>query len=323
MAQGLKSVSARSAPQAVATGLDVEVFGRNDMAQRNGSPELESSFRHCEAVTKERAKNFYYGIKLLPLERRRALSAIYAFFRYCDDVSDGDIAGSRADLLQRWRAAIDPDAPANQKPEGRILPAYYDSVRRFQVPLRFFHEMIDGVECDLHKTRYANFEELYQYCYRVASTVGLVCLHVFGFDGSPEALKQAEQRGIAFQLTNILRDVAEDVQLGRIYLPLDELQRFGVTPDSLLEKKPEGGFADLLRFQVERAREYYRLSDPLIERVDAGSRASLGAMTSIYSQLLEKVAQLGPKVLSKRATLTMAEKLKLAGSTLVNASLGR
>lgn len=280
--------------------------------------DLESSFRHCEAVTKDRAKNFYYGIKLLPNERRRALCAIYAFFRYCDDVSDGDVKGSKADLLRRWREAIDPES--GQDTSSLILPAYYDSVERYGVPLRYFYEMIDGVESDLTQNRYETFEDLYTYCYRVASTVGLVCLHVFGFDGSEEALKQAEQRGIAFQLTNILRDVAEDVGLGRIYLPLEDLRKFGVTADALLAKKPEPGFADLIAFEVERARSYYEMSDPLLERVEACSRASLGAMTNIYRQLLGKVAKLGPKVLEKRATLTLAEKLKLAGETLITAS---
>ena len=283
--------------------------------------DLESSFRHCEAVTKSRAKNFYYGIKLLPTERRRALCAMYAFFRYCDDVSDGDVGGSRQDLLARWRQAIDPASGLDGS--SPILPAYYESVRRYGVPLRYFSELIDGVESDLKVNRYESFAELYTYCYRVASTVGLVCLHVFGFDGSPEALQQAEHRGIAFQLTNILRDVAEDAQLGRIYLPLEDLRTFQVTPESLLEKKSDPGFSKLVAFEVERARDYYSRSDGLVERVDSVSRPSLAAMTSIYRQLLEKVAQLGPRVLHKRATLTLAEKLKLAGGTLVSSALGR
>lgn len=180
--------------------------------------------------------------------------------------------------------------------------------------------MIDGVECDLQKTRYANFEELYQYCYRVASTVGLVCLHVFGFDGSEEALRQAEHRGIAFQLTNILRDVAEDVGLGRIYLPQDELARFGVTTKRSSKRSPSRDSSIFFAFKSIGLREYYTRSEALLERVDPGSRASLGAMTSIYRQLLEKVSQLGPKVLTKRASLSLAEKLKLAGETLVNSS---
>ena len=281
--------------------------------------DLEASFRHCEAVTKKRAKNFYYGIKLLPNERRRALCAMYAFFRYCDDVSDGDIAGSRAELLQRWRDAISPQEDTGS---SLILPAYYDSLKKYAVPERYFHEMIDGVETDLTDQTYETFDDLYTYCYRVASTVGLVCVHIFGFDGSAEALLQAEHRGIAFQLTNILRDVAEDVGLGRIYLPREDLRRFGVTPEALLAKRPEAGFADLIAFEVERARDYYRKSDPLVERVEPASRPSLSAMTSIYRQLLDKVAALGPKVLTKRASLSLAEKLKLAGETLLSSARG-
>lgn len=277
---------------------------------------LEASYRHCEAVTKERAKNFYYGIKLLPKQRRQALCAIYAFFRYCDDVSDGDIQGDRRDLLTRWRASVEPQDLDGSS--SLILPGYYQAVRDYKIPTRYFYELIDGVESDLSTQKCQNFDELYRYCYQVASTVGLVCVHVFGFDGSEEALLQAEHRGIAFQLTNVLRDISEDLERGRVYLPLDELDQFGVSVERLIEKKPEEGFGRFLDFQIERAREYYKKSAGLPAHVDAESRASLEAMTSIYSQLLDKVAKLGPKVLHKRASLSLAEKVKLAGQLLLS-----
>jgi len=145
---------------------------------------IEESYRYCEKVTKERAKNFYYGIRLLPPERRRSLCAMYAFFRYCDDVSDGEVQGSRAELLSQWRSAIDGTNVGN----SRILPAFYHAKSQHAIPSEYFHSMIDGVETDLSKSLYANFEELYRYCYCVASTVGLVCVHVYGFDGSSTAL---------------------------------------------------------------------------------------------------------------------------------------
>lgn len=273
---------------------------------------LQASYEYCRKLTQERAKNFYFGIKLLPRERRDALCAIYAFFRYCDDVSDDEEVADRAELLNRWRAAVrDPEADENP-----ILEAFHHAVERYRVPRNYFEELIDGTESDLTVDRFPTFDDTYLYCYRVASTVGLVCVHVFGFDGSEEALKQAEYRGIAFQLTNILRDLKEDADRGRIYLPLEDLERFGVDPASMLAGAPDGRFAEMLEFEVERARDYYRRSDSLAEKVEPESRASLEAMTRIYRALLEKVSRMGPEVMKKRAQLSKVEKLKLAGQAL-------
>lgn len=281
---------------------------------------LAESYRHCRDLTRTRAKNFYYGIRLLPEPRRNALCAVYAFFRYCDDVSDDELAsGDRAELLARWRAAADPESSEDASP---LLPAFHDAVQRYEIPLIYFHELIEGAEADLRVDRYPTFEDLYGYCYRVASTVGLVCIHVFGFDGSPEALQQAEHRGIAFQLTNILRDVKEDADRGRIYLPLEDLERFGVSPDDLLAGRPGAAFGALLRFEVERARDYYERSEPLVERIEAASRSSLLAMTRIYRGLLERIDDLGPQVLHQRARLSTVEKVKLAGKGLIESVRG-
>jgi 15-cis-phytoene synthase len=276
---------------------------------------LEESYRYCEKITKERAKNFYYGIRLLPPDRRRSLCAMYAFFRYCDDVSDGDIPGSRSELLDRWRSKIEPGDPG----DSMILPAFYDARARHAIPAEYFHSMIDGVAADLSKTRYGTFEELYHYCYCVASTVGLVCVHVYGFDGSQEALQMAEWRGIAFQLTNILRDVSEDLGLGRVYLPADELATLGLSEENLRSGQPTDALATFLQQQVARAREFYAKSDALNERVDPASRKSLQAMTNIYRALLEKVSTMGVKVLRQRARLSTVEKLTIAGKSLLTA----
>lgn len=277
--------------------------------------DLQQSYRHCEQITKERAQNFYYGIRLLPPARRQALYAIYAFFRYCDDVSDGDIGGDRRQLLTRWRSLVEPQTLPQDA--GLILPAYYKAVTDYQIPTKYFYELIDGVESDLQLKRCANFDELYRYCYQVASTVGLVCLYVFGFDGSSQALEQAEHRGIAFQLTNVLRDISEDLDKDRIYLPAEDLERFGISIPSLVAKKPDGRFEEFLTFQIERARGYYDKSSSLKERVEPESRACLEGMTNIYRTLLDKVASMGPKVLHKRASLSLAQKLKLAGQLLL------
>lgn len=278
--------------------------------------DLDESYRYCEKNTKERAKNFYYGIRLLPPEQRRSMCAMYAFFRYCDDVSDGDIKGSKADLLKEWRASID----GSEVGSSRILPAFYDAKRKHGIPSGYFHAMIDGVEADLTKSRYATFEELYRYCYCVASTVGLVCVHVYGFDHSPEALQMAEWRGIAFQLTNILRDVAEDLSLGRVYLPADELARAGLSEQDLLSGRDTPAMRQFLKEQVARAQDYYAKAAGLDERVHAECRSSLGAMTNIYQALLNKVGSMGCGVLKKRARLSTVEKLRLAGKTLLGKS---
>ncbi|MEW6282271.1 MAG: phytoene/squalene synthase family protein [Candidatus Eremiobacterota bacterium] len=274
---------------------------------------LKSSYQHCQKITRERARNFYYGIRLLPSARRDALCAIYAFFRYTDDLSDDETAQDRLALLAAWRRALD----AGGDSSSPILPAFRHAVERYAIPPRYFEELIQGTEMDQTVSRYPTFQDLYGYCYRVASTVGLVCIHVFGFDRSPEALKMAEERGIAFQLTNILRDIAEDAGRGRIYLPLEDLQRFQVTPEALLAGRPEPGFSDLVQFEVDRTRGYYDRSAPLRQRVDRSSRPALDAMTSIYRGLLDKIQHLGPRVLVRRARLNAAEKLAAAGKSLI------
>lgn len=281
---------------------------------------LADSYTAAQAITKERAKNFYYGIRLLPKEKRESLCAVYAFFRESDDLSDDDAIDNKAERLSRWRDLV------RQRPthfeEGSILPAFYDSLDKYQIPSRYFEELLDGTTSDLTVTRYQTFDDLYGYCYKVASTVGLVCLHVFGFDGSQEALEQAEARGIAFQLTNILRDVKEDGERGRIYLPLEDLERFGLSEQDFLEGRTSESLSDFLSFQIERAKQYYLKSAPLSKRVDAESRPSLDAMTDIYRTLLDKVEKMGLRVFQERASLTKFEKLALAGKTAISTMRG-
>ena len=273
---------------------------------------LSDSYKACQEITRERAKNFYYGIKLLPQEKRDSLCAVYAFFRQSDDLSDDDEIFDKAERLERWKQLVHPQPEGDDSP---VLPAFYDSVQKYSIPTRYFEELLDGTTSDLTVTRYQTFEELYSYCYKVASTVGLVCLHIFGFDHSQEALAQAEARGIAFQLTNILRDVKEDAERGRIYLPLEDFQRFGISEEAFLRGEPSPGMEAFLSFQIERAKGYYSQSDALSQRVDSESRASLQAMTEIYRAVLGKVEDLGLKVFQQRASLSKMEKLALAGRT--------
>lgn len=279
---------------------------------------LQESYDACRDITKERAKNFFFGIRLLPQERRDSLCACYAFFRISDDLSDDEAITDKDKHLAAWRANI--LGVAEPHP---VLSAFHDTVQKYAIPTRYFEELLDGTTSDLSVTRYETFDELYRYCYRVASTVGLVCLHVFGFDHSPEALAQAEARGIAFQLTNILRDLSEDGERGRIYLPQEDLRRFGVSEADFLAGRDTPELRALLTFQVERAKEYYEKSAPLSARVDSESRASLDAMTSIYRALLGKVESMGTRVFRERAKLSKLEKLSLAGKTALSGLRGR
>ena len=271
-----------------------------------GAPTLATSYAWCRRLTRERARNFYYAIRMLPAPRRDAMCAVYAFFRECDDLSDEGQVEHRRQRLERWRQVVlgaEPEAPSPG------LEAFRDATRRYRIPLRHFSDLIDGTLMDLDDTRYETFQDLYGYCYRVASTVGLVCLSIFGFDGQPETEKMAEHQGIAFQLTNILRDVAEDASLGRVYLPREILAEFNLTREDLLAGRPGPEIGPLIHHLAGRARHYYELAEGLPGRIDPKSRPALLAMRGIYRGVLEKVDRLGAGVLTQRARLTVAEKL--------------
>ena len=272
--------------------------------------ELERSYRHCRSVARERARNFYYGFWLLPRERRDAFCAVYAFMRICDDVADGDAdAAQKRMLLRGLHEALDRALQGNYS-DSPIFPALHDAVKRYAIPADHLHELIRGTEMDLSIRSYATFDDLRQYCYRVASVVGLCSLQMLGFQ-DPKAKVLAEQCGLAFQLTNILRDVREDATVGRIYLPLEDLERFGYSPQQLAEGVYNGAFADLMRFEVARARTYYEEAAGLIPLVAPESRAALWALMSIYRGILGRIERGGSAVLSRRAALSNLEKIAL------------
>jgi len=265
---------------------------------------LADSYRYCRKVARTRAKNFYYSFVLLSPAQRNAMCAVYAFMRYCDDLSDEP--GATAAAIDRWRAALD-EALAGRYDGHPCWPAFHDTVVRYRIPHRYFHEMIDGVAGDLAPRRFATFEDLYRYCYQVASVVGLTIIHIFGFE-APEALPLAEKCGVAFQLTNILRDIREDAGRGRIYLPGEDLRRFGVAEEDLAAGRQTGGYLDLMRFEAARARAYYHEAQPLVGLVHRPSRPSLRALISIYSHLLERIERRNYDVFSGRVSLSGAEK---------------
>jgi phytoene synthase len=270
---------------------------------------MKASYAYCRRVARTRARNFYYSFVLLPKPQRNAICAIYAFMRYCDDLSDETPAegASAREAIERWSREL--DAALTGHFSGHPLwPAFHDTVQRYGIPREYFHEMIAGVTSDLEPRRIATFDELYRYCYQVASVVGLTVIHIFGCH-SPEALPLAEKCGVAFQLTNILRDVREDAARGRTYLPAEDLARFGVDPKDISEGKRTDQFVALMEFEAGRARAYYAESAPLVGMVDPHSWSSLWALVEIYSRLLTRIQRSRYDVLSRRIQLPAREKL--------------
>jgi len=264
------------------------------------------SYAWCERVARRQAKNFYYSFLLLSSPQRRAMCAVYAFMRYCDDLSDDTDVPDRAAAIARWRedlkAALD-----GHGPDHPVWPAFTDAVARYKIPHEYFFAMIEGVSSDLGPRRLQTFEELYDYCYHVASVVGLTIIHIFGFD-APEAVNLAEKCGVAFQLTNILRDVREDAEKNRVYLPAEDFERFGV---SVATFEPRDRFLQLLEYEAQRAREYYRQSAPLIGLVHNSSRASLRALIGIYWRLLDRIVASNYDVMARRIRVPTWEKVWL------------
>jgi squalene synthase HpnC/squalene synthase HpnD len=279
--------------------------------------EVVLSYVECRRVARASASNFYFAFFMLPQAKRDALCALYAFMRLVDDVSD--TVGSAADKqrgLARWRAALDA-AVAGDVSSHPILPAFADTIERFHIPPRYFHDLISGAEMDLTVGDYATFDRLREYCYRVAGTVGLTCLHVFGFD-DPHAPDLAEKLGIAFQLTNIIRDVRADYEMGRVYLPLEDLAKFGVTSEAFASGPLTPELHALLEFETARAWDFYRQGVELIPRVHVDARAALWALARIYSSLLRRIEARGYDVFSERVRLSAPEKTGI----LLRARLG-
>ncbi len=265
-------------------------------------PDLSTSYRFCRTIARSRARNFYYSFLLLSRPQRDAMCAIYAFMRYCDDISEA--AGATRESITRWRQDLD-RALSGQYPGNPLWPAFHDTVQRYKIPCHYFHEMIDGVTSDLEPRNIQTFDELYRYCYQVASVVGLTIIHIFGFE-KPEALKLAEKCGIAFQLTNILRDVREDSSNHRIYIPQEDIARF----DADLTKH-DNRFVALMAFESKRARDYYDESRPLLDLVAPRSRASLWALIEIYRRLLTHIERSNYDVLARRIRVPTWQKLAI------------
>jgi 15-cis-phytoene synthase len=281
---------------------------------------LEEDYARCAEITRRASSNFYYAFMLLPAERRRALHAVYAFCRFIDDITDGEPTDDPRALLARWREEL--GNVFGGTPSRAISRALGDNVGRFGIPRRYFEELIDGVEMDLTQRRYQSFLDLNLYCRRVASAVGLICIEIFGYR-NPSTRVYAEQLGIACQLTNIIRDVREDAGRGRIYLPLEDLARFGVTEEEILNSSYTPRFRSLMEFQATRARKYYCAAEDALCREDRRSMLAAEAMRLIYAALLERIARTNYRVFDRRVCLSAGRKLCLVVHAWAGAHLWR
>ena len=283
--------------------------------------DLELAYEECRLITRREAKNFYYAFLTLPARRRRAIYVAYSFCRYCDDSVDAE----RSDA-EKLRMLAELRDKLNRCYQGQadepLFLGLADVARQYDIPQEYFREVLAGVESDLVKNRYQNFEELSRYCYQVASVVGLICLQIFGYKDA-RARQYAIDLGLAMQLTNIARDVKEDLTFDRIYLPQDELARFGYSEEELLAGTCNDAFVNLMRFQARRARDYFRSGFQLLPYLSPRSRACPAALGLIYSKVLDRIEDANYNVLDRRVSLSTAEKLQVMAHSWLTSMLPR
>ena len=276
---------------------------------------LEQAYSHCRRIARVRARNFFLSFAVLPRPKRDSMCAIYAFMRKADDLADepGIAIEDRYTGMLEWRRDLRAHL-AGIAGTDPVLTALADAVRRHAIPHEYFYQLLDGMESDLEEQAFTTFEDLYDYCYRAASVVGLITIHVFGFR-SAAALSLAERCGIAFQLTNILRDIGADAAMGRVYLPDDELEDFGFSrPDVLAGtlSAREDRFQALMRFQWSRADRYYREAEPLLELTESSCRPALWAMIATYRGILDEILRVRFDTLGRHVGLPLRTKLSIA-----------
>jgi 15-cis-phytoene synthase len=294
--------------------------------------EVREAYEHCERVTRTQARNFSYGIRLLPGGKRRALSAVYAFARRVDDIGDGTLpATDKLAALKEAREAVAAlqegsgseagaalEADAAPAGDDLVLIALGDAARRYPIPLAAFGELIDGCEADVRGTRYETFADLEHYCRCVAGSIGRLSLGVFGSRNPAEAEPLADALGIALQQTNILRDIREDLGNGRVYLPAEDLERYGCTlrPDRVDALADDRGMEELVRFEARRALGWYATGLRLLPLLDRRSAACTGAMAGIYLRLLQQIAAAPSAALRQRQSLPGKAKAMVAARAL-------
>jgi phytoene synthase len=301
--------------------------GQVPSAPRAVPVQLRTAYGVCRHITRKAARNFYYAFLVLPRRKRDALSAVYAFMRHADDISDDPRLTSEDKRLKlnAWLESLD-RVIAGEPTDDPVLMAVADSQRRFKIPVELLEMLVYGTAMDVPRpdsrqpvgdapqVLYQTFDDLYNYCYHVASVVGLVCIRVFGYR-DPAAEELAERCGIAFQLTNIIRDVKEDAAMGRIYLPQQDLDRCGMGASLFRAPRPSV-FRPLLEMEADRARQFYESGRQLVAYVEEDSRPALWTLVEIYSQLLAKIAARQYDVFSERVSLTTGEKLRILSKGL-------
>ena len=268
-------------------------------------------------MSRREAKNFYYSFLLLPPARRRSMCALYAFLRRTDDLADGPGSDSaKREVLNGWREELD-SALEGGPCDWPGLPAMADTAARHAIPPRYLRDVLDGVAMDLEPRSFATFDDLYPYCYRVASAVGLACIHIWGYRSEGGLAERfAEECGVALQLTNILRDVREDARSGRVYLPREDLDRFGVAPEELAADRPSASARALFAYQGRRAYDFYAKGSPLIRLVAPVGRPVLRAIVGIYRGLLDEIARRQFDVLSMRVSVPPWKKAAITARSL-------
>ncbi|ABF40747.1 farnesyl-diphosphate farnesyltransferase [Candidatus Koribacter versatilis Ellin345] len=302
--------------------------------------QLSTAYAVCRHITRSQAKNFYYAFLVLPRRKRNALCAVYAFMRHADDISDDEAIPvlvrreKLSTLLDNFHRAI-----AGEPTDDPVLIALAHTQKTYEVPMEWLDKLVFGTMMDLHDDTpavtesvaaeggstavltkriltFPTFDDLYAYCYHVASVVGLVCIKIFGYR-DPKAEKLAERTGIAFQLTNIIRDVKEDAAMSRVYLPERDLQTFGITPEAVAAWPTLEQLQPVLQLEGERAMGYYQSAQELVGLIDDDSQPALWALVEIYRQLMEKIAAKKYDVFTDRVRLTTGEKLKIVAKGLV------
>ena len=290
-------------------------------------PQLVMAYSVCKGITRTAAKNFYYAFLVLPRRKREALCAVYAFMRRCDDITDDPklSPAERRQQLETWLDALH-RAQQGHPTDDAILLALTDAQRRFTIPAGLLDELAVGTAMDVEESSegtttgpvitYKTFDDLRAYCYRVASVVGLVCIHVFGYR-DPAAEPLAERCGLAFQLTNIIRDVKEDGGMGRVYLPEEDLAKFGLTVSDVLNSPDAARLRPVLAMEADRAHEFYKSGEELIPHISEDSQPALWVLVTIYRRLLERIAEKQYDVFTAKVALSTWEKLRILGKGFI------
>lgn len=274
---------------------------------------VDTAYEHCREITKAAARNFYYGFVLLPNPRRAAIYAAYAFARRADDAVDEEgPLHAKLEAVAELRRELDAVYEGTSDPDDEVLVALADTVRRFGVPREHLDALLDGVAMDLTQTRYDDFDALKVYCDRVAGAVGLISLHIFGFT-HPDAPRHAADLGVGMQIVNIMRDVAEDAERDRIYLPQDELAAHGLQDEDILTGRMSENLRNLLRSEGARARTYFASGDLLLPMLDRRARACVAMLGGLYEAILEEIEARDYDVFAERVSLSTTKKLTLMG----------